>query len=261
MVPPPAPQQAPVAQPPAGPAVTPGAAGTQPAAQALPPAPYGQPPTTAQPVPYGQPTPLDPAAEPAPLPEGASRAPAGPCALGPFCFGPLFTLGLANIIGVGAHARYGQFFGFGIDYQFTPTIGYSDAEFSASLITLDVRGYPSGGAFFISGGFAYQMFEAEAEVTYASTTYSGVGTVDLPLLKLGIGFLGHDGLVLGIDLAIEIPLANADIAIDAGQFANDPLAQPAYDAIKKELKDTADGVINLLPFVVQLNLIRIGYIF
>jgi hypothetical protein len=73
--------------------------------------------------------------------------------------------------------------------------------------------------------------------------------------------MGHDGLVLGIDLALEIPLASADVGLETPLPMNDPAAQAAYNIAKAEIQEVADDVISLLPFLVQLNLIRIGYIF
>ena len=73
----------------------------------------------------------------------------------------MLSLGLINPLGIGAHARYGENFGFGFDYQFLPTLTFSNASAGWSLITVEARWYPFGGSFFLGGGFGYQNFNAD----------------------------------------------------------------------------------------------------
>ena len=172
----------------------------------------------------------------------------------------MFTLGIANLIGLGAHARYGQYFGFGIDYQFSPTVGIQDVDVNIGLLTVDARLYPTGGALFLSGGIAYQSLSAETAVNFQGVSIAASGSAGVPLFKLGIGLIGHDGFVMGIDAAIEIPLGSADVTLDSAK-PTDAAALAQYNMLKKDIQDAADDVLNILPFLVQLNLIRIGYIF
>ena len=85
------------------------------------------------------------------------------CALGELCIGPVLSLGAINPIGIGVHARYGDYIGFGFDYQFLPTLTFSNASASWSLITVEARVYPFGGSFFLGGGFGYQTLNAERQ--------------------------------------------------------------------------------------------------
>jgi hypothetical protein len=213
---------------------------------------YPQQPYPQQPYPEQQ--------QPAPAQGEQQPAAQGPCALKEFCFGPMFTLGIANLIGLGAHARYGQYVGFGIDYQFTPTVGIEDVDVNVWLLTVDGRVYPPGDSLFLSLGFAYQKLSAETSVTFEGVNVAANGDAGVPLLKVGMGFLGHDGFVMGIDLALEIPLSGIHTTLDSTK-PTDPAALAQYNMLKKDIEDAADDVLNILPFLLQLNLIRIGYMF
>jgi hypothetical protein len=250
----------------------------------VPVAPAGTVPPTAEPYPQTAPPPQPPAAVPAappvatapppgyayppgtqypqpeapPAPEQAGKR--GPCALDEFCFGPVGTLGIANLLGIGAHARYGNYFGFGIDYQLTPTVGIEDVDVNVSLLTIDARVYPSGGALFLSAGFAYQSLSAETSMNYNGVIINATGDAGVPMLKFGIGLIGHDGFVMGIDAALEVPLSSVHVTLDSTK-PTDPAALAQYDMLKKDIESAADDVLNILPFLVQLNLIRVGYMF
>lgn len=187
------------------------------------------------------------------------------CAMGALCLGPVLNLGVINPIGFGLHARVGDYVGFGVDYQFLPEVGIASASTSASLLTVDARVYPFGGAFFLSGGFAYQVLTASASAAGTDPLgnaydMSVEGTVSLPMLKFGTGFFGHDGLVLGIDVALEIPLAgaNVDFATNAALSAED---QRAVDNAEQDIEQVARDVLEMMPVLVQVNLLRLGYVF
>lgn len=192
---------------------------------------------------------------------------AAPCALGHLCLGPVITLGLPNLIGIGVHARISPYVGAGFDYQYLPTFGIEGVPVDASAITLEGRLYPLGDAFFIAGGFAYQSVTAEGRRAAVSpddgreVILSGRGELGLPLLKLGVGWFGDRGAVLGIDLAIEIPLGTRELTIrttgnDGSEAFDDEVA-----LLREEIQDQADNVLDLIPLVIQLNFLRLGYIF
>ena len=166
------------------------------------------------------------------------------CAAGELWIGPVVTLGLINLIGVGAHARYGDYAGFGIDFQFIPTVGPEDGNFSTFLFTANGRYYPFGGAFFIGGGFAFQSVSIEATIGDAKAA----GTMSMPELMLGIGFMGRDGFIMGIDLALGIPLGGSDVSVDsnAASAAADEMARMNYMEAVQNLEDVGDKAIKVL---------------
>ncbi len=171
----------------------------------------------------------------------------------------MLSAGLLNILGVGIHARYGDYLGFGIDYQWFK-LSLSSASMGLSLVTLDGRLYPFGGAFFLSGGFAYQHAGFDATTGNQKVAAS----VGIPLFKLGLGFMGRSGFVMGIDLALELPLGSTH-----AKFST-PAPDPAtamqaeidnYNKAHKNIADASDKGLRMLPFLFQLNLLRIGYLF
>jgi hypothetical protein len=168
------------------------------------------------------------------------------CALGQICLGPVVTGGLFNVIGLGVHARYEEMWGFGIDYQFLP-ISAGDVDLTLWLLTIDGRIYPFGGAFFGSLGFSYQGASFDATTTSA--------TIGIPQIKIGLGFMGRDGFVMGIDLALGIPLGSSDVDFSGPALTAEQVAQ------QQDIEDAADIFVNALPMTFQLNLIRIGYLF
>jgi hypothetical protein len=224
-----------------------------PAAEAAPAeaAPAPEPAPAAAPTPAAEPP---PAAEPAPAPpppaeEAPAEEPEDECALGEACLGPVITGGLFNVIGLGVHVRYGEMWGFGVDYQFFP-ISVKDVDAMLWLLTVDGRIYPFGGAFFGSLGFSYQAASLDTPVID--------GDIGVPQIKFGLGLMGHDGFVMGIDLAFGIPLGDSDADIGAAAPGADPMEVMTQT---KNINDAADIMVNALPLTFQLNLIRIGYLF
>lgn len=209
-----------------------------------------------------------PATVPAAAPAVASEPMAGEageddeparCALGELCIGPVLSLGAINPLGFGVHARYGEYLGFGIDYQFLPTLTFSSASASWSLFTVEARVYPFGGSFFLGGGFGYQSLNASASMTDpAGGIVSAEGSVGVPALKLGLGFMGRSGFVFGIDLGFNVPLGSTDVEF-AG-IASSASPETMAD-LRQQIKDAAETGINLAPFIPQLNLLRFGYLF
>jgi hypothetical protein len=69
--------------------------------------------------------------------------------------------------------------------------------------------------------------------------------------------MGGRGFIMGIDLALEIPLGSRDVDYhDDIQFADDEVGE-ARDKIKRRAK----AVVKALPILFQVNLLRIGYLF
>jgi hypothetical protein len=235
------------------------------------------PPPIAAPV-SGQEDPLPPPygperSAPAPPPPSAASAEApelrptreGPrCLFGSFCFGPVLTAGALDVFGVGAHGR-SDYWGVGIDYQF---IWFSARGIPVrlSLLTVEGRVYPFGNAFFLAVGVAWQAGRFRGQVDYEggdgvppfSTTISGY--VNVPVLKLGLGVMGRDGFVMGIDLALGIQLGGNTVEFDSGL---PPGVRQIEEVMKVEndIRKRADTFIRDLPFLAQVNLIRFGFLF
>jgi hypothetical protein len=178
----------------------------------------------------------------------------------------VFTLGLVNPLGIGIHGRISEDFGFALDYQWLPSIGVGNVDAGISLFTLTGRWHPGGSSFFLGAGFSYQSLYAEGVVGDPSGMGNDIpidASVGIPQLMLGLGVLGGEGFVMGIDLALGIPLGSADVEFDSEMpDENDnPLAAEAYADQKRDIEDFAEVVLEILPATFQLNLIRIGYIF
>ena len=182
------------------------------------------------------------------------------CALGELCIGPVFTLGAINPLGIGVHARYGEKLGFGIDYQFIPSLTFGQASAGWGMLAGEGRWYPFGGAFFLSGGISYQYFSASASAGSGATRIDVSGSVGIPSLKLGLGVMGHDGFVMGIDLGFQIPLGGTDVDFDSASGAGIGDAEMVAN-LQSDVSDAADAGIGLIPVIPQLNLLRIGYLF
>ena len=253
---------APTAAPEPGTAPAPGTA----------PDPHATPAPTLVPAPETVQPPAPVVAPPPALPPARTSAPPrarkprpGQCLLDEWCLGPVLTLGVINPLGIGAQFR-GEYLGAGIDYQFMPSLSVSNTSAHWSLFSLDARVFPFGGAFFLGLGFGYQSFVAERT---ESTEYGNVnvqGELGIPMLKLGIGFVGRSGFVMGIDLGLGFPLGGTDVdfdvTTDAGsEFQDEPQYQSTLADVRTSVNDAADAAVKLLPFIPQLNLIRIGYLF
>jgi hypothetical protein len=233
-------------------------------------APAPAPAPEAAPAPAPAPVIAGPApAEPTPVGEreerGPDEAPNHKCALGDLCMGPVLSLAVINPFGFGAHARYGENWGFGLDYQFLPTVGVQDVSAGWSLVTVEGRWYPFGNAFFLGTGFAYQSAHMSAKINggIPGAEMAVKGNLSMPAWKFGLGFMGHDGFVMGIDLALAVPLGgtNVNFQMPSSAAAADPTAAAMIADAHKKINDAANKGIKLLPFVPQLNLIRIGYLF
>jgi hypothetical protein len=188
---------------------------------------------------------------------GEENEDAPKCALKDLCLGPVLSLGLVNVVGFGAAARYGDHVGFAIDYQFMPSLGFGDVSASWSLFTMEARWHVGGSAFWLGGGFGLQSFSAEGAVGSGANTMKVEGTVSIPALKLGLGVMGRDGFVMGIDLGFNIPLGGTDVGFSGA----DPDVYPEAITAQNDIKDAAEKGINLIPVIPQFNVLRIGYLF
>lgn len=184
------------------------------------------------------------------------------CALSSVCMGPVLALiGPPNLIGGGLHFRLGEYFGAGVDYQGLPSISFDPVSVSSSLFSVNARVYPFAGAFFLGGGFAYQSVRGELstqDVTVAARA-------SFPAAMASIGFMGRDGFVLGMDLGVMFPLGSRSVEIEQmevrAEFQGMTVPQSDIDDAREEVQSQVSKVVDAMPVFLQLNLIRIGYLF
>lgn len=230
-----------------------------PAASSAPPSATAQP--APPPAPQAQPAPAPAPLAAEPKPSAAKPAPAveKKCSAGDWCMGPVITGGIPALVGPGFHVR-NEHFGFGIDFQITPTIEIGDGSLGLYMFSGTVRAFPFGGAFFLDAGFAFYHASGSATATDPITgeSFKAEGTTGFPGLLLGLGLLGRDGFVFGIDFTALIPLASTHVAPRIVQ--GDPNNPRAMDA-RRTVTDTVNKAIDALPFVPQLDLLRLGYLF
>jgi hypothetical protein len=182
------------------------------------------------------------------------------CLLGELCLGPVLTAGALDVFGIGAQARTDHW-GVGIDYQFID-FTTKGVPSRLSLLTVEGRIYPFAGAFFVAGGLAWQYADFKGKVTFPGNGQIPpidtviTGNVSVPVFKLGIGFMGREGFVMGIDLAFGLQLGRTKVA-----FSSDlPRVQQVID-VENRIRDRADTFVRGLPFLLQLNLLRFGFLF
>jgi hypothetical protein len=180
------------------------------------------------------------------------------CAAGEFCFGPVLTAGVLNVFGIGLQART-DYWGFAFDYQFI-NLGYKDVDGNLRLITIEGRVYPFGNAFFISAGFAWQNIALQSivhmTVNGLTVNVDARGTVNIPLFKLGLGVGGRDGFVFGLDLGIGFRLSSADV-----KLTTDLPQIPEVIKAEAEFRQAANKWVEWFPFTLQLNILRLSYLF
>jgi hypothetical protein len=187
------------------------------------------------------------------------------CVAGEFCFGPVLTAGLLNVFGIGLQART-DYWGFAFDYQFI-SLGYKDVDGDLGLITIEGRVYPFGNAFFLSTGFAWQNVALETTITGVvegvQVSVDARGSVNVPVFKIGLGVGGRDGFVFGLDLGIGFRLSSADVKLETN-VDEASLPEPIkseFIKTKAEFRQAANKWVESLPFTVQLNLLRLSYLF
>lgn len=182
------------------------------------------------------------------------------CALKPVCVGPVFSLfGPPNIVGGGIHARIGRYLGVGVDYQVLPTLNLNPISFGASLLSANARVYPFGGAFFVSGGMGYQAYRGQirdGDITISART-------GFPAVIASLGFMGKSGFVLGADLGLLFPLGTlrATVQDENNALAQSGIPQEDIDSARSDAESIANKALNKLPLLVQVNLLRVGYMF
>ena len=201
-------------------------------------------------------TPAPALREPTDEPEQTSE---DSCAISQVCLGPVVALlGPPNLIGGGLHARIGRYFGLGFDYQALPTLNFNPISLGTSLVSGNVRVYPFGGAFFLSGGMGYQSVKGQI----SDGDISVGAKVGFPAAMASIGFMGRNGFVLGADLGLMFPLGKLQARVqESSGLAQSAVPQSEIDEARSKVESRVNQALNALPFLLQVNLLRVGYLF
>lgn len=181
------------------------------------------------------------------------------CALSQVCLGPVVALlGPPNLIGGGLHARVGRYLGVGVDYQALPTMNFNPISLGTSLVSGNVRVYPFGGSFFLSGGMGYQTLKGQIR----SGDITVGARAGFPAAMASIGFMGHDGFVLGADLGLLFPIGGIHARVnDNAALSQSAVPQSDVDAARAKVESNVNQVLDKLPLLFQVNLLRVGYLF
>jgi hypothetical protein len=202
-----------------------------------------------------------PAAPPSEVADEGEEFAANGCLLKSVCMGPVVSLlGPPNLIGGGLHARIGRYLGVGVDYQVLPTLNFNPVSLGSSLFSANARVYPFGGAFFLGGGIGYQSIRGQ----FRQDDIGVQAHVGFPAAMASIGFMGHDGFVLGADLGMLFPLTTMHASVTQAPGTNLAamgVAQADIDAARSKAESQVNKTLGSLPFLLQVNLIRLGYMF
>jgi hypothetical protein len=225
---------------------------------------------------YGQPEPNSPptpeataAAAPAPggSPYAATRPPSADlippkerCLLDPVCLGPMATIfSTFGTFGLGVRASYGDFWGASIDYQLLPTINFSSISIGTGIFSATARVYPFKGKFFAGAGFGYMHMLVRVRTDDDIDAEMRVGA---PIIIVNVGMMGRSGFVFGMDASLLVPLQKlrARIAVSPGSRADD-IPQDRLDDERAKFSSDVNDALGKIPLLLQLNLVRLGYIF
>lgn len=164
--------------------------------------------------------------------------------------------------GIGLRANIGDYFGASLDYQFMPNLSVSKVSFGGGMFSATARVYPLKGKLFVGAGFGYMHHF----VRVRSDEINAEAKIGAPIALINIGMTGRTGFVFGMDAALVIPLSKmrasttATPGPGADQLPQEEL-QARLDEEREEVTEDVNRVLGKIPFVVQLNLVRIGYIF
>jgi len=178
-----------------------------------------------------------------------------------FCVGPVLTLGVLNALGVGGQARW-KWLGLAVDYQVLPTITYSQIGLGLSSLSIDARVFPAGGGvgpfrnFHVYVGFGTQWLNGKVSAggteVYGQLAYPGP--------RVGLGFMGRRGLVLGFDVSVLFRGADTAVAISSNLPASQQ-QDAAFQQLAAAINQDLQAFIAYVPVVPQVNLLRLGYAF
>ena len=164
--------------------------------------------------------------------------------------------------GLGVRANIGDYFGASIDYQFQPNISVSKVTFGSGMFSATARVYPLKGSLFVGAGMGY----SHQFVRVRSDEINAEAKVSAPVAIFNVGFTGRSGFVFGMDAALLVPLSKlrARTSATPGDGLEDlpeEEAQARLDEKREEVTHDVNKVLGKIPILIQLNLVRIGYIF
>lgn len=159
--------------------------------------------------------------------------------------------------GIGARANFGDFVGASLDYQALPTINFSKFSIGTGVFSATARVYPFRGKLFVGAGFGYLHYFLRLRSDIDAEARVGV-----PVGLINVGFSGRNGFVFGMDAALVIPLKKMRATVTAKPGENAPdLPQDKLDEQREDVTEDINKVLGKIPILLQLNLVRIGYIF
>jgi hypothetical protein len=151
--------------------------------------------------------------------------------LGPFQIGPVFGVGLPNLLSFGATMKIARYVGVGVNVGMIPTLKisyYGEATVSYGEYDIYGRVYPFGGSFFFGAGVGYEHVTGTSsaiEYVPVSALPSGLGlpvssspfaitvnseaSVRTMVLtpQIGIFHTFDVGFSIGADIGMQIPIA------------------------------------------------------
>jgi hypothetical protein len=103
--------------------------------------------------------------------------------------------------------------------------------------------------------------------SYRGQIHDGAITISaktsFPALMANIGFMGKSGFVLGADVGLLFPLSTlrASVQDDTGALAQSAIPQSDIETARAKAENSVNKALGSLPLLVQVNLLRVGYMF
>jgi hypothetical protein len=127
-------------------------------------------------------------------------------------------------------------------------------------LSANARVYPFGGAFFLGGGFGYQTIKGQ--MRDGDTTLGA--KAGFPAATANIGFMGHDGFVLGADIGLLFPLGTSHVSVQDvsdTKFAPGSASETQLNSTMSQAQNRLSHLLDVMPVFMQVNLLRVGYLF
>jgi hypothetical protein len=171
-----------------------------------------------------------------------------------FRAGALVGAGFPRPLSVGAFGMVDRTLGFGIEYGMLPRLNIAGAEVSMQAVTADVRLHPFKNAFFIGLAGGHQWLDMSASMSAGgfSGAHSLSATTWFINPRIGALHTFSNGITIGVDAGIQIPVASDTSVASTGVAANDADGQ-------RTLRSAANTLGNgVTP---TFDLLRIGFSF
>lgn len=163
--------------------------------------------------------------------------------------GAMVGLGLPSAFSVQGLVKYKNLIGGNLELGMTPTLSISDSTLHQEMFDVSARVYPFRGDFFLGLGIGRQRLTAETLQSAAGVSEDAKMTVNTTFLSPRLGFIHRwsFGFAIGMDLAVEIPLAG-----DVSTFSSNGNLPSNITKLGDRVKTTPIPVLHLL---------QLGYIF